>query len=146
MSISRANYTDWKQVHATQGLTSPGGTTVSIDVGMVDLVSALWRDGYTTLQCCEDIGKGILGGGSLIPPERVERYAAFWDGFAWLKMPAADLERLMKVAEPILPGNGWEATIPIFPSGAAAFGNLRYPAQQTPELIKLVEEAGGGTR
>jgi hypothetical protein len=36
-------------------------------------------------------------------------------GFAWLKMPAGDLERLMKLAEPIVPGNGdfWEAAVAV---------------------------------
>jgi hypothetical protein len=138
MSVSSTNYTDWKQVHHTQELTTPDGTKVDVDSGMVDLILTLWNEGFTTLQCCENIGTGILGGGSLIPPERIKRYAAFWDGFAWLKMPAEDLERLMKLAEPIVPGNGWEATIPIFPTGTATFGNLRYPARQTPDLCGLI--------
>ncbi|MFI0450670.1 hypothetical protein [Actinomadura sp. 6N118] len=122
------------------GTDHPGGTTVSIDTGMVDLVSALWREGYATLQSCQDLGSGIFGGGCLFPPERRARYAAFWNGFAWLKMPADDLERLMLLAEPIVPGNGWEANIPILPpEGIASFGNLRYPTRQTPELIELID-------
>ncbi|MBO2451646.1 hypothetical protein J4573_31465 [Actinomadura barringtoniae] len=134
-------YTEPVQVHPTAELVTPAGEHVQVDTGMVDLVTALWRKGFTTLQCCQDVGAGIAGGGCMYPVERRERYAAYWDGFAWLKMLTGHMERLMDLAAPIVAGNGWEATVPILSGRLVGFANLRYPSWQTAELVGLVEAA-----
>ncbi|MGI5205976.1 hypothetical protein ACQEU6_30930 [Spirillospora sp. CA-108201] len=126
------------QVHPAEILTTPGGEQVPIDCGMVDLVQALWELSMGTLQCCEDVGASIYGGGWLYPRPRRVRYAAFWDGFAWLKMPVEDAERLMALTADIAAGHGWECSSPIQRRGRLPIANLYLPARQVEQVLAVL--------
>jgi len=127
--------TDLPQVHPTRRVRTPTGEIIQVDVGMADLVQALWATGYTTLMCCQDAGEAIRGGATRIPPERWERYAAFYDGFAWLTMPVADMQRLVALTADLAEGNGWAPNIRIRPTGPTEFASLHFPARQIDEVI-----------
>jgi hypothetical protein len=49
--------------HQTVPLTDPfSGWTVDIDVEMAPIISALWRLGIVTLQCCQGEPRGLIPG------------------------------------------------------------------------------------
>lgn len=73
--------------HDTVALTAPDGEVVDIDEGIAPLVAALWRNGWTTFNSCED-----------------ER------GWVWIEMPGADVERFLTlVARKASPEIAWGA-------------------------------------
>jgi hypothetical protein len=88
---------DLKPVHPTQRLVAPDGGEVDIDVEMVPLIQELWKQGLTTKGCCQDFGDSILNNGhrSTSPDDARQRFADFYSGQAWLKMPTADATRLI---------------------------------------------------
>jgi hypothetical protein len=55
--------------------------------------AVVWDRGWSTLASCQDMGEGIRAGGA--PGD--ERAAAFFDGYAWLKMPNQDATALYKL-------------------------------------------------
>lgn len=123
------------QVHPFELLVTPDGDRVQIDRELVHLVQVLWDVGMRTLQSCEDVGASIYGGGWLYPRRRGLRYAAFWDGFAWLKMPVEDAERLVALTADIAAGHGWECSSPIKRQGRMPVANLYFPASQIDQML-----------
>ncbi|GLZ16026.1 hypothetical protein Acsp04_62610 [Actinomadura sp. NBRC 104425] len=91
--------------------------------------------------CCQDAGEAIRGGGTRIPPERRERYAAFYDGFAWLTMPVGDMQRLLALTADLAKGNGWAPNIRLRSSGLTEFASLHFPARQIREVIRRLGSA-----
>lgn len=71
------------QVHPSTLATDPSGQQVTVDLEILSLVSAVWGRGWSTLASCQNMGEGIRAGGA----PGGERAAAFFDGYAWLKMP-----------------------------------------------------------
>ncbi|MFG2244952.1 hypothetical protein [Spirillospora sp. NPDC048823] len=138
MSQQNPHTSNAVQVHTFEMLTTPGGEHVQIDWRMVPLVQALWDTGIGTFQCCEDVGASIYGGGWLYPKPRRIRYAAFWDGFAWLQMPLEDAERLVALAADITAGQGWECSSPITALGRRPGANLYFPARQIDQVLALL--------
>ncbi|GAA3508128.1 hypothetical protein [Actinomadura keratinilytica] len=132
------------QIHPTRNLCTPSGELVPVDVGMADLVQTLWTTGYTTLMCCQDAGEAIRGGGTQIPPERWERYARFYDGFAWLTMPVGDMQRLVALTADLAEGDGWAPNIRLRPTGPTAFASLHFPARQISEVIRRLDATQPG--
>ena len=130
---------EYPQVHGTTRLTTPHGAAVNVDAGMADLIRALWGAGYETLMCCQDAGEAIRGGGTPIQPERWERYAAFYAGFAWLKTPVPDMQRLVTTTADIAKGHGWAPCINITPQGTNTFAHLHFPARQIEAVTALVK-------
>lgn len=126
------------QVHPSETLTTPRGEHVQIDCGMVPLVQALWSMGMSTLQCCEDVGASIYGGGWLYPKPRRVRYAAFWDGFAWVQMPVEDAADLVGLTVDIAVGHGWECSSPIKSQGRLQIANLYFPAWQIDQVLTVL--------
>jgi hypothetical protein len=132
-----------QQVHVTESIATPSGELVQIDRAMVPVVRGLWGWGVRTLQCCEDVGASILGGGWEYPQHRRVRYAAFWDGFAWLKMPIEDGARLVALTAEIAAGNGWECSSPVLPKGPIPVVNLYLPNRQLADVEELIRNAAG---
>jgi hypothetical protein len=126
------------QVHPTQELLTPQGKPAQVDAGMVGLIEALWDGGYETLMCCENAGEAVRGGGTLIAEERWDRYAAFYDGFAWLKMPVDDMQRLVTFTEDIAKGAGLAPNVHLTPTGPTQYASLHFPARQISELTELL--------
>lgn len=131
-------YPEPVQVHPTETLTPPGGAPVRVDCAMVPLVRTLWAGGMETFQCCQDVGASIYGGGWLYPEPRRVRYAAFWDGFAWLQTRVEDAERIMASTADLAAGHGWECSIPIRAQGRRPGANLYFPARQIPDLLAVL--------
>ncbi|MDX6739560.1 hypothetical protein [Actinocorallia sp. A-T 12471] len=127
-----------RQVHPTRNITKLDGTTVAIDEGMTDLVSAIWALGLDTAMCCQNAGESLAQGGAAIPPDRWNRYAAFYADFAWLTMPTADMQILLSIAEPLRPGNGWASNIRLRSTGPLPNASLHFPARQITELCGLL--------
>jgi hypothetical protein len=46
--------------HATRPVTSPRGHTADIDLGIADLIEALWARGVNTAQSCEEMQPGLV--------------------------------------------------------------------------------------
>ncbi|TDC57772.1 hypothetical protein E1281_03620 [Actinomadura sp. KC345] len=126
-------------MHAVETLTTPTGEHVQIDCRMVPLVQALWDTGIGTFQCCEDVGASVHGGGWLYPKPRRARYAAFWDGFAWLQLPLEDAERLVALTAGIAAGHGWECSSPITVQGRRPGANLYLPARQIDQVLAVLK-------
>jgi hypothetical protein len=85
------------QIHSSQRLTTPDGTKADIDTEIVPLVRALWALGLTTTASCQDFGEGTAG--QRMASQRPSRYGgnafiAYYTGYAWLKMPLPDAQRL----------------------------------------------------
>ncbi|MFB4307008.1 hypothetical protein [Actinomadura sp. GTD37] len=144
MSHAAPGYPECVQVHPAETLTAPGGEPVQVDCGMVPLVRALWACGMDTFQCCQDVGASIYGGGWHYPEPRRVRYAAFWDGFAWLQLPIDDAERIMASTVDIAAGNGWECSIPIRAQGRRPGANLYFPARQIPAVLGVLRGGMSG--
>jgi len=146
---------DLTQVHPTQCLVAPGGTEVDIDVEMVPLVQRLWELGLATKGCCQDFGDSILNNGhrSTSPDDARQRFAGFYSGKAWLKMPTDDAKRLISAlgSHPTFGPRmrrwthpeAWMNILYIFPSangGAdlADAAQLHFPREQLPELAETL--------
>jgi hypothetical protein len=132
-------YVGWSQQHPTKTLVDPDEGPVEIDVEMVPLIENLWARGYTTMMSCQDIGESILSGGTTTPEHLVEKTAAFYMGSAWLKVPADDGIRLMRLFAPIHRPGEWLAQIPITPKGACSWASIHFPREQINEAASLLE-------
>jgi hypothetical protein len=75
--------------------------------------------------------------GRVIRPRR-ERYAAFYQGFAWLKMPVDDTQRLVTLTKDITKGSGWAPNIHITPTGPTKWSSLHFPAYRIGEITHLL--------
>jgi hypothetical protein len=85
------------QIHPSERLTTPDGSQAEIDTEMVPLMRVLWALDLTTMASCQDFGEGTAG------QRRVNRctsgyggdaFIAYHKGYAWLKMPLPDAQRL----------------------------------------------------
>jgi len=73
--------------HKTVPVPAPDGDMVEIDEGVAPLVAAMWRNGWTTYNSCED-----------------DR------GWIWIEMPGPDMERFLTlVARKASPDIAWGA-------------------------------------
>lgn len=94
-----------KQIHPAERLRLPGGGEADIDLPMIPVVQALWRAGITTLGSCQNLGESIArnGHGSSVAAKDRQRWADFYKGFAWLKLPGDDANRLIGLlgADPV---------------------------------------------
>ena len=84
-------------IHTYERLTTPYDEPVEIDTEMVPLVRALWARELVTVACCQDIGESAAG---LRDPERTTPsghggFVGYYWGYAWLKMPLLDGQRLL---------------------------------------------------
>jgi hypothetical protein len=85
------------QIHPTQRLTTPAGIQADIDDEMVSLVRTLWALNLATEACCQDFGEGTAGQRAANQhPSRYggDAFIAYYTGYAWLKMPLPDTQRL----------------------------------------------------
>lgn len=143
---------DLKPVHPTERLVIPGGGEIDIDVEMVPLIRRLWAMGLETKGCCQDFGDSILNNGhrSTSPDDARQRFADFYSGQAWLKMPTGDATRLISTISnhPTFAHRlklwthpeAWMNIVYIFPGneGGADLANaaqLHFPRVQLPELV-----------
>lgn len=73
--------------HATVPVAAPDGEMVEIDEGVAPLVAAMWKNGWTTFNSCEDDG-----------------------GWIWVEMPGDDVEKFLTlVARKGSPDVAWGA-------------------------------------
>jgi hypothetical protein len=88
------------QIHPSQCLTTPDGTQADIDSDLVPLVRILWALNLTTTASCQDFGEGTAGQreANLRPPRYGgDAFIAYHTGYAWLKMPIPDAQRLANI-------------------------------------------------
>ncbi|WP_409471926.1 hypothetical protein [Streptomyces sp. HC307] len=135
-------------IHPTEMLTTPTGDQVDIDTEMVPVIRELWRLGFTTTACCQDVGEATAG-------VRAQRdtplgyggdgFIAYHRGYALVKMPVPDAQRLAALlAETVAFGDrirrpwsvgSWRMNVPLEPEGLAAEALLHFPCTQIAELI-----------
>ena len=149
---------DLKPVHPTERLTSPLGEAIDIDAEMVPLIRRLWALGLQTKGCCQDFGESIMHNGhrSTSPDDARRRFADFFRGQAWLKMPTDDATRLISMISdhPIFGprlkrwthADAWMNIIYIFPASDGAVepanaAQLHFPRLQLPELVTALDGA-----
>ncbi|GAA4224840.1 hypothetical protein GCM10022254_05250 [Actinomadura meridiana] len=134
------------EVHPAEETRTPSGLTARIDELMVPVVRRLWAAGYTTLMCCQDVGDAMANGG-MWPV--AERWHAFLDSYAWLKLPLTDAHNLMKALDGTQEFNprltakaedGWSSHVWLGPEGMADYSNVYFPASQIPELIGVLDD------
>lgn len=140
-------------IHPFETLTTSQGLTVQVDEAMTPIVRDLWRLGYSTSGCCQDVGEATAG-------VRDKRDAplgyggdAFIDyhrGWALLKMPIPDAMRFVamlaespafgeRVRHRWRPG-AWRMNVPLEPDGFDDAALLHFPAEQIPELSELLHK------
>jgi hypothetical protein len=149
---------DLRQVHPTEPLITPEGEAIDIDAEMVPLIRRLWAVGMQTKGCCQDFGDSILNNGhrSTSPDDARQRFADFYSGQAWLKMPTTDAVRLISTisGHPRFADRlrrwthpeAWMNVVYIFPDeeDGAALANaaqLHFPRVQLPELVTALTTA-----
>lgn len=143
--------------HPTRRLTAPDGSRVRIDVMLAPLIKTLWKLGYDTITCCQDVGESLDG---YAGPDRdnywhsgLMRKAAHWKGYASLEMPLedafgllADIRETPQFADRMhwaAPG-GWEMSCPVIAGEPDEEPELipwvqfRFPNDQIDELVKVL--------
>jgi hypothetical protein len=147
------------QVHPSQRLTAPDGTQAEIDTLIVPLVRALWALGLTTTASCQDFGEGTAG--QRKANQRPSRYGgdafiAYYTGYAWLKMPVPDAQRLAntllgtefhdKVTRRWEPGS-WRMHVPmVFDENRGIVlenAQIHFPREQIARLTITLERIRG---
>ncbi|MFJ5308151.1 hypothetical protein [Streptomyces sp. NPDC088350] len=130
-------------VHPTEALISPTGDQADIDAGMVPVIRELWRLGFTTTACCQGVGEATVGvrdqsdtplgyGG--------DGFIAYHQGYALLKMPVHDAQRLVEllagtavlgewIHHPWSPGS-WRMNIPLTVEGSTPEALLHFSRSQ----------------
>ncbi|WKK26586.1 hypothetical protein QZH56_13910 [Streptomyces olivoreticuli] len=134
-------------IHPHQILTTPNGERVEIDDAMVPIVRELWRLGFTTTGCCQDVGEATAG----VRAQREtplgyggDPFIDYHRGWALLKLPIPDAMRLLamladvptfrdRVRDRWRPGS-WRMNVPLEPDGLADSALLHFRQQQIPEL------------
>jgi hypothetical protein len=133
------------QVHPSTLATDPSGQQVTVDLGILSLVAAVWDHGWSTLASCQNMGEGIRAGGA----PGGGRAAAFFDDYAWLKMPPQDVidlyrllatdgrfgERLENWTRP----GGWFAYCLHGSNGPYAAVHIYFPAADIPEVHAVLD-------
>jgi hypothetical protein len=148
------------QIHSPQRLTTPDGTKADIDTEIVPLVRALWALGLTTTASCQDFGEGTAG--QREANHRPSRYGgdafiAYYTGYAWLKMPVPDAQRLAntllgtefhdKVTRRWEPGS-WRMHVPlVFEENRGIIlenaAQIHFPREQITNLTITLERIRG---
>jgi hypothetical protein len=148
------------QIHSSQRLTAPDGTKADIDTEIVPLVRALWTLGLTTTASCQDFGEGTAG--QRRASQRPSRYGgdafiAYYTGYAWLKMPVPDAQRLAntllgtefhdKVTRRWEPGS-WRMHVPlVFEDNRGIIlenaAQIHFPREQIARLTITLERIRG---
>jgi hypothetical protein len=144
------------QVHPAQRLCAPDGTQADIDTEIVPLVRALWALGLVTTASCQDFGEGTAGQRKADQyPSRYggDAFIAYYTGWAWLKMPVPDAQRLAtmllgtefhdKVTHRWEPGS-WRMHVPlIFDEdrriALAGTAQIHFPREQIGSLALALE-------
>ncbi|MCP3821897.1 hypothetical protein NLX86_28535 [Streptomyces sp. A3M-1-3] len=135
-------------IHPYETLTTPDGEQADIDTEMVPVIRELWRLGFTTVTCCQDVGEATADVRAQREPPLGyggDGFIAYHRGYALLKMPVADAQRLValladttgfgdRVRHPWRPGS-WRVNVPLEPDGLAATALLHFPRAQLPELV-----------
>lgn len=141
--------TDSHVLHPHEWLTTPDGARVEIDTGMVPLIREVWRLGFATTGCCQNLGESVITDGE---PGR-ERHARFYTGQAWLRMPLDDAQRLLGLVAEHEPWrerlvrwthpDAWNAFVYLEPAGdgtaqLAPTAQILFPSRHLPALIELL--------
>ncbi|MEU7182324.1 MULTISPECIES: hypothetical protein [Streptomyces] len=140
-------------IHPSEILTTPAGERVQIDEEMSPIVRDLWRLGYATSACCQDIGEATasvrdkrtspLGYGG-------DPFIEYHRGWALLKLPIPDAMHFVamlaetaqfgeRVRHPWRPGS-WRMNVPLEPDGLADSALLHFPKQQISELAEVLRK------
>jgi hypothetical protein len=85
-------------IHPYERLLAPSGQQVDIDAAMVPLVRTLWLKGLMTEASCQDLGEATAGLRNLeehLPRYGGDGFIAFYQGYAWLKMPRAHGQKFL---------------------------------------------------
>jgi hypothetical protein len=85
------------QIHPSEWLIARDGSRVEIDTEMVPLIRVLWALGLTTTASCQDFGEGTAGqrrANPHAPKYGGDAFIGYYTGYAWLKMPLPDAQRL----------------------------------------------------
>jgi hypothetical protein len=138
-------------IHPHETLTTPSGEPADIDADMVPTVRELWRLGFTTSACCQDVGEATAG----VRAQRDtplgyggDAFIEYHRGWALLKLPLVDSMRLVallakvttfsdRVSHPWRPGS-WRMNVPLEPNGLGEAAWLHFPRQQLPELAEVL--------
>jgi hypothetical protein len=148
------------QIHSSQRLTAPDGTQADIDTEIVPLVRALWALKLVTTASCQDFGEGTAG--QREANHRPSRYGgdafiAYYTGYAWLKMPVPDAQRLAntllgtefhdKVTRRWEPGS-WRMHVPlVFEDNRGIIlenaAQIHFPREQIARLTITLERIRG---
>ncbi|GAA1539025.1 hypothetical protein GCM10009678_21640 [Actinomadura kijaniata] len=141
-------------VHPTEPLTAPDGTAVDVDVELVPLVRAVWAGGWVTAGSCQDLGDAadaLRALGDRAPAHATEAFAAFYRGYAWLKMPRPDALAFLDAlaATPFRDRvtarwgpEAWRVDVAVRHDGDRGFtlaptAHLHFPRTQIPELTAV---------
>ena len=145
------------QIHPSQRLTAPDGTQADIDTEIVSLIRALWALDLTTTASCQDFGEGTAGQRRANQhPSRYggDAFIAYYTGYAWLKMPVPDAQRLAntligtefhdKVTRRWEPGS-WRMHVPLVfdENRGIVLGNaaqIHFPGEQIASLTFTLEQ------
>ncbi|MFE4665462.1 hypothetical protein ACFRI7_06010 [Streptomyces sp. NPDC056716] len=139
-------------IHPHETLTAPQGEPVEIDAEMIPVVRALWRLGYATLACCQDVGEATAGVRAQADEPLgygADAFIAYHRGWALLKLPVDDATRLVAqlAQEPAFadrvrlrwrPGS-WRMNVPLTPDGPDEAALLHIPRAQIPELVATLD-------
>ncbi|WP_327689044.1 hypothetical protein [Streptomyces tubercidicus] len=138
-------------IHPRQTLITPAGEHVDVDVDMVPVLGELWRLGFTTTACCQDVGEATAG----VREQRNsplgyggDAFIDYHRGWALLKLPTPDAFHLVallaevplfadRVRNPWRPGS-WRTNVPLEPSGLADAALLHFPSPQIPQLAEAL--------
>ncbi|GAA1175791.1 hypothetical protein [Streptomyces rhizosphaericus] len=140
-------------IHPYETLTTPAGERVQIDETMIPTVRELWRLGFATSGCCQDVGEATAG-------VRAKRdtplgyggdpFIDYHRGWALLKLPIPYAMRFVamlaetstfgdRVRNPWRPGS-WRMNVPLEPDGFSDSALLHFPKQQIPELAEVLQK------
>ena len=138
-------------IHPHQTLITPAGEHIDVDLDMIPVIGELWRLGFTTTACCQDVGEATAG----VREQREsplgyggDAFINYHRGWALLKLPTADARRLValladdpqfadRVSHPWRPGS-WRMNVPLEPTGLAEAGLLHFPTEQIPQLVEAL--------
>ncbi|WP_327668071.1 MULTISPECIES: hypothetical protein [unclassified Streptomyces] len=119
---------------------------------MVPVIRELWRLGFHTLACCQDVGEATEA-----VPDQADRalgygadgFISFHRGWALIELPLLDAMRLVDLlaTEPLFaervarrwrPG-AWRMNVPLEPHGLSVAALLHLPSQQIPALAGVLQ-------
>ncbi|MBA0053718.1 hypothetical protein E0L36_23490 [Streptomyces sp. AJS327] len=138
-------------IHPHQVLTTSTGQQVPIDREMTPIIRSLWRLGFTTSACCQNVGEATAGVRAQRPTPLGYGGDPFIDyhrGWALLKLPTPDAHRLVDMLAKLPPFSdrvrttwqpgSWRMNVPLKPQGLAPYALLHFPTRQIPELADVL--------